>query len=84
LWPDLRLSFDDGNASDEEIVLPALQERGLTATFFVVAGRHHQPRSLDETGLGRIQDAGMHIGSPGWRHEPWTVLNKADLAKRVS
>ena len=29
---DVRLSFDDGNASDVEIGLPALRERGLTAT----------------------------------------------------
>jgi peptidoglycan/xylan/chitin deacetylase (PgdA/CDA1 family) len=83
LWPDLRLSFDDGNASDEEIVLPALRERGLTATFFVVAGRLGQPGSLDETGLGRLHDAGMRIGSHGWRHEPWTVLSKADMAREL-
>ena len=82
-WPDVRLSFDDGNASDEEIVLPALRERGLTATFFVLAGRLGQPGSLDETGLGRLQDAGMRIGSHGWRHEPWTGLNKAEMAREL-
>ena len=31
-WPSTRISFDDGNASDLEIGLPALVERGLTAT----------------------------------------------------
>jgi peptidoglycan/xylan/chitin deacetylase (PgdA/CDA1 family) len=82
-WPDVRLSFDDGNASDEEIVLPALRERGLTATFFVLAGRLGQPGSLDETGLGRLQDGGMRIGSHGWRHEPWTVLSKAEMAREL-
>jgi peptidoglycan/xylan/chitin deacetylase (PgdA/CDA1 family) len=83
VWPDVRLSFDDGNASDEEIVLPALRERGLTATFFVVAGRLGQPGSLDETGLGHLQAAGMRIGSHGWRHEPWTVLSKADMTREL-
>jgi len=36
---DVRLTFDDGNASDVEHALPALRARGLRATFFVVAGR---------------------------------------------
>ena len=36
---DVRITFDDGNASDVEHALPALRERGLNATFFVVAGR---------------------------------------------
>ncbi|MFZ0376580.1 MAG: polysaccharide deacetylase family protein, partial [Solirubrobacteraceae bacterium] len=36
---DVRITFDDGNASDIEIALPALRERELSATFFVVADR---------------------------------------------
>ena len=39
--------FDDGNASDVELALPALRERGLKATFFVVAGRLGTPGFLD-------------------------------------
>jgi len=35
----VQLSFDDGNRSDVGIALPALLERELSATFFVVAGR---------------------------------------------
>ena len=44
---DVRITFDDGNASDVEHALPALRERGLTATFFVVAGRLGEPGFLD-------------------------------------
>ena len=36
--PSVELSFDDGNASDFSIALPALVERGLTASFFVISG----------------------------------------------
>ena len=36
--PDVRITFDDGNASDVEIGLPRLLERGLKAEFFVLAG----------------------------------------------
>ena len=58
----VRLSFDDGNASDVEFALPALLERGLTATFFVVAGRLDQPGSLSRDDVRRLHDAGMTIG----------------------
>ena len=35
-WPSVRISFDDGNASDAEIGLPGLVERNLTGDFFVL------------------------------------------------
>ena len=38
-WPSVRLSFDDGNASDLRVAAPALADRGLTAQFFPLAGR---------------------------------------------
>jgi peptidoglycan/xylan/chitin deacetylase (PgdA/CDA1 family) len=48
---DVRITFDDGNASDVEHALPQLRQRGLTATFFVVAGRLGAPGFLDATGI---------------------------------
>ena len=45
---DVRITFDDGNASDLHTALPALRARGLTATFFVVAGRLGTPGFLDD------------------------------------
>ena len=70
-WPATFLSFDDGNASDAELGLPALQERGLTATFFVLAGRIDQPGSLSTPQLVALADAGMTIGSHGMDHVSW-------------
>ena len=75
--PDVRLSFDDGNASDVEIALPALQERGLTAAFFVVAGRLDQPGSLGRADVVRLHEAGMTIGNHGMTHRPWRGLDPA-------
>jgi len=43
---DVCLTFDDGNRSDLSLALPLLRERGLTALFFVVAGRLGEPGSL--------------------------------------
>lgn len=72
---DVRLSFDDGNASDVRIALPALQERGLRATFFVVAGRLDRPGSLSREDVGRLHAAGMTIGNHGMTHRPWRGLD---------
>src|SRR5947209_4933290 len=62
---DVQITFDDGNASDLELGLPALSDRGLTATFFVVAGRLEAPGFLDEPDVRSLRDAGMQIGSHG-------------------
>src|SRR3954470_2683415 len=86
---DVRITFDDGNASDLEHALPALRERGLTATFFVVAGRLGQPTFLDAAGVRELAGAGMRIGCHGMRHRPWRGLDQRTLdeelvqAKRV-
>ena len=72
---DVAITFDDGNASDLEHALPALRERGLRATFFVVAGRLGTPRFLDERGVRALAAAGMEIGCHGMSHPPWRGLD---------
>lgn len=76
--PNVCLSFDDGNRSDLDIALPALRERGLQASFFVLAGRLADSRSLDPAALRELRSAGMRIGSHGWRHVSWRGLSPAD------
>jgi peptidoglycan/xylan/chitin deacetylase (PgdA/CDA1 family) len=75
--PEVRISFDDGNASDLEIGLPGLRERDLTATFFVLAGRLGSPGSLGADGVRELQDHGMTIGSHGMSHRPWPGMDDA-------
>jgi peptidoglycan/xylan/chitin deacetylase (PgdA/CDA1 family) len=74
-WPDVRISFDDGNVSDLAHGLPALRERGLTATFFVLAQRLGLPGSLDADDVRALREAGMTIGSHGMDHRPWRGLS---------
>lgn len=76
---DVVITFDDGNASDLELALPALRDRGLTATFFVVAGRIGAPRFLDEAGVRAIAAAGMEIGCHGMHHRRWRGLDQSAL-----
>jgi peptidoglycan/xylan/chitin deacetylase (PgdA/CDA1 family) len=77
----VRLSFDDGNASDLAVALPALTDRGLSATFFALAGRLDDQASLSAADLRELRTAGMSIGSHGWAHVPWRGLDP-DLAQR--
>ena len=76
-WPAVRLSFDDGNASDVEIGLPGLLERGLTATFFPLAGRLDTP-AASAADLTALPGQGMTVGTHGMWHVPWRGLPPAE------
>lgn len=76
---DVAISFDDGNISDVERALPALRERGLRATFFIVAGRLGEPNFVDEGSVRSLVAAGMEIGCHGMRHRPWRGLDGSAL-----
>jgi peptidoglycan/xylan/chitin deacetylase (PgdA/CDA1 family) len=81
---DVAISFDDGNASDLEHALPALRERGLSATFFLVSGRLGTESFLDEDGVRALASAGMEIGCHGMRHRPWRGLDEHALHEEVT
>lgn len=77
--PRVRLSFDDGNESDAAIALPALLERGLTAEFFVLAGRLDTPGNLSAESVRDLAEAGMRVGTHGLGHRRWTGASDAEL-----
>lgn len=81
--PRVRLSFDDGNASDVEVALPALVERDLHATFFVLAGRLDDPVSLGRDEVRELLAAGMTIGTHGHAHRPWRGLDGASATAEL-
>jgi peptidoglycan/xylan/chitin deacetylase (PgdA/CDA1 family) len=81
--PDVRLSFDDGNWSDVEHGLPALRERGLSATFFVLAGRLGEPGSLDEDAVRQLAGEGMTIGNHGMDHASWRRMDPTLAAREL-
>jgi peptidoglycan/xylan/chitin deacetylase (PgdA/CDA1 family) len=80
---DVRLTFDDGNGSDLEHALPALRERGLRATFFVVAGRLGVPGYVDASGVRALSLAGMTIGCHGMHHRPWRAVGDRMLHEEL-
>ena len=67
----IEITFDDGNASDANIALPALTARGLRASFFICAGRIGKQGYLDRAGILDIVASGMEVGSHGWGHVNW-------------
>lgn len=82
-WPNCRLSFDDGNRSDITVALPALLERGLTATFYPVVARLGERGSTGPDDLRDLVEAGMAIGSHGWSHVPWPTLDDSGLRREL-
>jgi peptidoglycan/xylan/chitin deacetylase (PgdA/CDA1 family) len=81
--PDVELTFDDSNESDYSIALPALQQRGMHAQFFVVAERVGRPGYLSRAQVTALLAAGMKIGSHGLRHRPWAGLDDGGLQEEL-
>ena len=77
--PWVRITFDDGNASDAQIALPALLRRGLRASFFVIAGRCDEPGSLSRADVRELAQGGMTVGSHGMRHRNWRRLDEEGI-----
>jgi len=80
----VRITFDDGNQSDLSTALPALLERDLAATFFVLAGRIGAPGYLDGGHIRELASAGMAIGVHGMDHRSWRGLSAAETEREMS
>jgi peptidoglycan/xylan/chitin deacetylase (PgdA/CDA1 family) len=81
--PDVRLTFDDANASDVEIGLPHLLKRGLTARFFLCAGLLGRPGRLTRDAVRELVDAGMPLGTHGWTHRDWRRLTPPEVIEEL-
>lgn len=81
--PEVIITFDDGFASCWELAIPALQERGLKAHFFVTEGKLGSNGYLSLRQVKDISLAGMTIGSHGMRHRPWRKLDGAALHEEI-
>jgi peptidoglycan/xylan/chitin deacetylase (PgdA/CDA1 family) len=77
--PRVGITFDDGNASDVQIALPALLSRGLHASFFVLAGRLDEPGSLSRADVRELTRQGMTVGCHGLRHRNWRRLDEGGI-----
>jgi peptidoglycan/xylan/chitin deacetylase (PgdA/CDA1 family) len=88
------LSFDDGYADFIEYALPLLQRYGFTATMFVPADQLGKDNDWDPEGprkrimtadeLRQIADAGIEIGSHGFRHRSLPDICDAEVAEEIA
>jgi peptidoglycan/xylan/chitin deacetylase (PgdA/CDA1 family) len=80
----VRLTFDDGNASDLALATPILKRAGLTAAFFVLTDRLGADAYLSDADLVALKNEGMAVGSHGAAHVAWTGLSHDALVEQVS
>ena len=80
---DVRITFDDGNASDVKVALPRLMERGITAEFDRTRGMLGERGRVDHCGVRARSDAGMSIGSHGWAHRDWRQIDDAQAREEL-
>lgn len=85
------LTFDDGLREHAALVLPILQERGVSATFYVLAGAfgarstlgrkvHH----LTKEEVQSLAGAGMEVGSHSSSHPVLSRLGPDQLEREVA
>jgi peptidoglycan/xylan/chitin deacetylase (PgdA/CDA1 family) len=80
---DVRITIDDANASDFEVVMPALLRRGRIGWFFLPAGRIGEPGFVDAAQARDLVATGMVVGSHGMRHRPWSGLSDTELRSEI-
>lgn len=73
------ITFDDGHWSHSEIVLPALQKRGLVATFFLVTSWVGTSGYLTWDEARALLSSGMAIGSHTVSHRVLAGLNRHEV-----
>jgi peptidoglycan/xylan/chitin deacetylase (PgdA/CDA1 family) len=86
------LTFDDGWFDGLSVVLPILNECGVTATFFICPGLWGAQHPFLEGGLGRLltaaeaeqlHAAGMELGSHTMSHPDLTTVDDLSLAHEL-
>ncbi len=83
MGPPVAITFDDGNASDHSVALPALARRGLTAAFFVTPGWVGRPGFMGWDEVRALAQAGMTVGAHGLEHVPLASLTRAELLAQL-
>jgi peptidoglycan/xylan/chitin deacetylase (PgdA/CDA1 family) len=73
------LTFDDGEASQYDNVMPALLEHGAQADFFVNPATVGQHGFVTWSQLREMTALGMSIQSHGYEHRYFTTLSDAQL-----
>jgi peptidoglycan/xylan/chitin deacetylase (PgdA/CDA1 family) len=77
------LTFDDGFATDFEVVYPLLLSRGLRGTFFVTANHVGRDGYVTAPQLREMAAAGMEIGSHGLTHRYLPGMPRCEVVREI-
>jgi peptidoglycan/xylan/chitin deacetylase (PgdA/CDA1 family) len=78
---DVLLTFDDGDRSDYDVVLPILVEKGWRALFFVTPGFVGRPGQTGWAQWREMLAQGMALGAHGLSHRFLTAMTR-ETARR--
>ena len=62
------LTYDDSVVDGHDVALPAMQQRGFTATYYLMTVVLGKPRYLSTDQVKALDAAGMTIGAHTWDH----------------
>jgi peptidoglycan/xylan/chitin deacetylase (PgdA/CDA1 family) len=80
----LAITFDDGNATDHAVALPALARRGLKAAFFITPAWVGHAGFMDWPQIRELAAAGMIVGAHGLDHVPLSSLTREALRTHLA
>ena len=83
-YPDVGVTFDDGNISDLAIALPLLKREGVRAYFFIPVDRIGTQHYLTADEIRTLHKEGMIIGSHGCNHVEWPTLSDDVLEDEIA
>lgn len=78
------ITFDDGDASNVDVALPLLRERGMVAEFFVTAAFVGRPGMLSASDVRELADAGMGVQAHGLSHAYLDDLDDGELDRELA
>ena len=82
--PGVLLTFDDGDQTVVDAVLPRLKARGMKALLFMTTAWMGRRGYLDASGIRALADAGWLVGAHGHTHRFLNLLSPAELDAELS
>jgi peptidoglycan/xylan/chitin deacetylase (PgdA/CDA1 family) len=78
------ISADDGYVDDVTQILPVLKAHRMTAVFFIITGRFHEPGFVTAAQVRQLDAAGMDIGAHTRDHVDLPGAGAAQLQSEVA
>jgi peptidoglycan/xylan/chitin deacetylase (PgdA/CDA1 family) len=80
----IEVTFDDGHVSNFNVARPLLERHGISATFFVTAGRiGQQSKAMTWLQLKTLVKQGHVVQSHGWSHKFLTHCSPNELDEEL-